>query len=174
MKNNEASGCIKRQLLLCLYMLKDCIDRCPDNEWNECHKDYPFSRVVFHTLIDCDLNLSDNEKELKDQEIHKKYRYEFGEYEELEGRISERTYSRDFIEKYYMHCIGKVVSVFIAKIDNVLLSPNSDYYGSMTKMERYINCIRHTQHHAAQLGLRLQFITGKEMNWIGRSDEMQS
>ena len=173
MKSNKSSGCIRSQLLSSLYMLKDCIDRCPDEEWDESHKDYPFSRVVFHTLFDCDLNLSDNEKEFKDQEIQREYRHEFGEYEELEGRISERTYSRDFIERYYSHSIGKVVSVLEAKIDDVLLLHNSDYYGSMTKMERYINCIRHTQHHAAQLGIRLQFITGKEMKWIGRSDELK-
>ena len=49
-----------------------------------------------------------------------------------------------------------------------MLEPKSDVWKNMTKIERYLNSIRHIQHHAAQLGLRLQFITGKEMDWLSR------
>jgi len=52
-----------------------------------------------------------------------------------------------------------------------LLIEKTDFYKTMTRMEHYVNCIRHTQHHAAQLGPKLQFITGVEMNWIGKSEE---
>jgi hypothetical protein len=47
-KNMLMHGLVS-QLLAGLYMLKGCIDRCPEEEWNERHKDYPFSQVVFHT-----------------------------------------------------------------------------------------------------------------------------
>lgn len=53
------------QILASLYMLKDCIDRCPEKEWDESHNDYPFSLIVFHALFDCDYNLSDNEEEFQ-------------------------------------------------------------------------------------------------------------
>jgi hypothetical protein len=49
-----------------------------------------------------------------------------------------------------------------------LAENGSDITGMMTRIERYINSIRHIQHHASQLGLRLQFMTSKEMEWIGR------
>jgi len=93
-------------------MLKDCIDRCPELEWNEKYNDYPFSQVVFHALFDCDLNLSINEKNLKNQRFHKENEKEFGNYEELKGQQVTRVFSREFIEKYYAHCIRKLQSIF--------------------------------------------------------------
>jgi len=171
MEENVIAQNIKSQLIACLEMLKDCIDRCPENEWNQRHNDYPFSQVLFHALFDCDLNMSKNEKDLKSQKLHEENRMEFGDYEELEGKIAAKVYTRDFIGKYYIHCFNKIASTLSLLPNNELLETNSDYYKSMTKMERYINTIRHTQHHAAQLGLRLQLITGKEMEWVGREEQ---
>jgi len=170
MEDKALAQGLKSQLTASLLMLKDCIDRCPVKEWNERHDDYPFSQVVFHALFDCDLNMSEDEKELKAQRIHGEHKKEFGDYEELEGRIAARVYARDFILKYYLHCLAKITTALEQKTNDELLISQSDYFKTMTKMERYVNCIRHTQHHAAQLGLRLQFITGKEMEWVGRAE----
>ena len=35
-----------------------------------------------------------------------------------------------------------------------------------TRAELSIQVTRHVQHHAAQLGLRVQLITGKELDWV--------
>jgi hypothetical protein len=168
MPNDEISKGLMSQLIASLYMLKDCIDRCPNNEWNGKHNDYPFSQVVFHALFDCDINLSKDENDLKGQLFHLENRKEFGNYEELENRIRENLYKKEFISKYYEHCLCKIRITMINTRNDELIEPNSDFYKSMTKMERLINCIRHTQHHAAQLGLRLQILTDKEMDWVGR------
>jgi len=167
MGNDNIYHGLKNQLIASLLMFKDCVDRCPKNKWNKRHKDYPFSQVAFHTLFDCDLNLSDDEVELKEQQFHKENIIEFGNYDELNDQIRDGLYEKDFIVKYYQHCMEKIELKMVNKSDEELLIPNSDYYRNMTKMERYINCIRHTQHHAAQLGFRLQLITGKMMEWIG-------
>ena len=145
---------IASQLLAGLSMLKDCIDRCPEKEWNERHKDYPYSQVVFHTLFDCDYHLCDNDAEFKDQIFHRNNRAAFGDYEELEDRMPPRLPERDFIDRYYEHCREKVVSAVEPKTD--------------ARLERYVNLIRHMQHHTAQLGFRLQVVTGQEMAWIAR------
>lgn len=162
------------QMLASLSMLKDCIDRCPLKEWDESHNDYPFSQVVFHTLFDCDYNLSKSLEEFKGQIFHLENSSSFADYEELEDRIRRHLYERDFIDRYYEHCWGKIESGLEAESDAALIIPNADIYRSMTRLERYVNAIRHTQHHAAQLGLRLQFLTGKEMDWIGRGYEASS
>jgi hypothetical protein len=39
-------------------------------------------------------------------------------------------------------------------------------YKNMLLMELLIEIARHIQHHAAQLGLRIQQITGKELQWV--------
>lgn len=92
----------------------------------------------------------------------------FGHYEGLEDFAAGRFYQRAFILLYHAYCKAKVVSVIEAKSDTELLIPESDVRRNMTKLERYVNVIRHTQHHAAQLGLRLQVAGGKEMDWIAR------
>jgi len=168
MRENMLVHGLTSQLLAALYMLKDCIDRCPEKEWNESHNDYPFSQVVFHALFDCDYHLCDTPEELKEQVFHKKNKQSFADYGELEEQIPLHLYERDFINQYYEYCRAKVTSVIEAKTYEELIIPNSDVRKNMTKLERYINTIRHTQHHAAQLGLRLQFITGKEMEWTSR------
>ena len=161
---------LESQMLASLYMLKDCIDRCPDNEWNESQRDYPFSEVVFHALFDCDYSLSENNAVFREQQFHRIEREIFGDYEELKdsGSRPQRLYERAFVNRYYEHCSKKIVTIFAGSTYGDLIKPNSDIYKNMTKMERYINAIRHIQHHSAQLGLRLQFSTDKEMEWISR------
>jgi hypothetical protein len=166
-ENNIIHG-LASQLLAGLYMLKDCIDRCPEKEWNERHNDYPFSQVVFHTLFDCDYSLCDNREEFKSQIFHKNNREIFADYEELEDRIRNHLYNQEFIQQYYKHCVKKVINAINIKSNDDLLIPNNDVYKNMTQLERYVNAIRHIQHHTAQLGLRLQFVTDKEMDWISR------
>jgi hypothetical protein len=168
MEENLLARGLVSQTLAGLAMLKDCIDRCPEKEWNERHNDYPFSQVVFHALFDCDYHLCDHDEELATQIFHRENRAIFADYEELEDRIPRHLYERDFIDAYYEHCRAKAISTIEAKSAADLLVPKTDVRKNMTRLERYVNLIRHLQHHAAQLGLRLQFSTGKEMEWIGR------
>jgi hypothetical protein len=171
MDTNIVTRGIASQLLAGLSMLKECIDRCPSKEWNERHNDYPFSQVVFHTLFDCDLKLSESEEQMKEQTFHDENRDEFGDYEDLEDRPPRNVYERDFINRYYDHCRDKVAEVIETKTGAELEATNADVFRNMTKLERYANIVRHVQHHAAQLGLRLQFLSGKEMDWVSRGYE---
>jgi hypothetical protein len=172
MLTQEIAQAVRSQLIASLNMLKDCIDRCPEKEWNEKHNDYPFSQVVFHTLFDCDINMSTDENDLRRKHFHQEHVQEFGEYEELEDKIRNMVYKKDFIVKYYLHCIEKVLQHIQNETNDELILSKSDFYKSMTRLERYINCIRHTQHHTAQLGFRLQLLTKKEMDWIGKEAEL--
>ena len=159
---------IASQWLAGLSMLKDVMDRCPEDEWNESRGDYPFSQVAFHALFDCDYHLCDREDELKAQAFHRENREVFADYPELDDRMPERPFERDFLDRYHGHCVEKVASVILPRTRDELSEPNSDVTGTMTRLERYVNAVRHLQHHAAQLGLRLQLLTGAETEWIGR------
>jgi len=171
MANNVIARGLASQLLASLSMLKDCIDRCPEKEWNERHQDYPFSQVVFHALFDCEYHLCDSVEDLKGQPFHRDNRKAFADYEELDDAAPRRLHDLDFILKYYEHCRLKVASEIETKSDAELQVPNSDVRRNMTKLERYANTIRHVQHHAAQLGLRLQLLNGEEMEWVSRGYE---
>ena len=174
MSRNPAAEAVRSQLVAALHTLRDCISRCPDTEWHEKHGDYPFSQVVFHVLFDCDLILSKSEDDLKDQPFHKMHIREFGRYEELDGKTPSVFNSRDFMDLYWTHVREKTDKVLSSTVDSDILKPDSDIYECMTANERHINMIRHTQHHTAQLGFRLQLMTGAEMEWIGRAAEVES
>lgn len=157
---------IVSQLLATLYTLKDCIDRCPLTEWNESHGDYPFSQVVFHTLFDCDYHLSDSDEEFRTQPFHLGNAKVFHDYSGLEDFSPVRLYEKDFLVQYYEHCQLKTVSKIEGRTIAELSIPNSDIRKNMTRLERWMNIARHNQHHAAQLALTLQLLTGKETEWI--------
>jgi hypothetical protein len=171
MNNKLVTHAILSQLSACLSTLKDCMDRCPDAEWNERHGDYPFSQVVFHTLFDCDYHLCDDEGEFKRQEFHSANPKVFGDYTGLEDFVPLRLYEREFLDRYWEHCRLKALAKIGPKTIEELSVPNSDVRKNMTKLERYINIARHTQHHAGQLALTLQLIDGTETQWISWGGE---
>lgn len=171
MHENQIAHDLASQLLAALFTLRDCIDRCPDAKLHEKHNDYPFSQVVFHILFDCDYCLCGNKEDLPKQQFHMNNQKTFFGYEELHEAPRTRLYERDFINGYYEYCLHKVEGMAEAMTNSEMLVKNGDIYGTMTKLERYINVIRHTQHHTAQLGLRLQFLANKEMEWVSRGME---
>ena len=158
------------QLKAGLFTLKNCIDLCPENEWNEKHNDYPFSQVVFHTLFFCDYYLCDYDSEFKEQKFHKENILIFDDYEEMKDGMPTKLYEKVFILEYYQHCKNKVEKTIRNKTLESLIELKSDVTKNMTKIERYLNLIRHIQHHSAQLGLQLQYVSGKEMDWVRRGD----
>jgi hypothetical protein len=162
----DIKGVFANQLEAAICTLNQCVDNCPKKEWHEKHEDYRFSQVVFHTLFYTDYYLSKNEDDFKSQDFHKENESLFEGYEELEDRIPQRIYTREEIDKYFSYCRTKI-RLAIESEDEESLSGNSGFeHKNMTRAELYVSLIRHIQHHAAQLGLRVQRITGRELSWI--------
>ena len=154
------------QIKSALCTLAQCISSCPETEWNQPHGDYPFSQVVFHTLFFTDFYLQRDESSFKDQAFHRENKVFFKDYEELQEKIPVNLYGRRQCEKYLKFCIDKCEATLQADDPQTLLGPSGFSFKPFTRAELYIYLIRHIQHHAAQLGLRLQRITGNELQWI--------
>ena len=147
--------------------LNQCIANCPDGEWSVPHPDGPFSQVLFHSLIFTDIYLGREEEAVKTQEFHEKNKAMFKDYEELEDRKPVQVYSREEIKRYFDFCLKKG-RIEIAKESSESLGGESGFdYRKFSRLELYIYLIRHIQHHAAQLGLRIQLSTGRELRWVG-------
>jgi hypothetical protein len=113
----------------------------------------------------------DDEGEFKRQEFHSANPKVFGDYTGLEDFVPLRLYEREFLDRYWEHCRLKALAKIGPKTIEELSVPNSDVRKNMTKLERYINIARHTQHHAGQLALTLQLIDGTETQWISWGGE---
>jgi hypothetical protein len=155
---------LKRQMLAALSTLYRCVETCPKSEWDKSHGDAPFSQVVFHTLFYADYHLSTSENEFKSQAFHEHNKNMFKDYEELEDRKAENIYTKDEIGAYMKFCVEKIENIYADEKNKDLGGKN--FSKNMNYVELSVYVTRHIQHHAAQLGLRLQQITGKELKWI--------
>jgi hypothetical protein len=156
------------QLGAALDTLGYCIEHCPEDQWQESHGDYPFSQVVFHTLFFCDFYLSGSMAEFKGQTYHSAHPGFFKDYEEFENRLPVNLYERDAIVGYFDFCKRKAYSVLEGSSDGQLHATAHHKKGTMSVLELVVYLTRHIQHHAAQLGLRLQVLTGNEMPWFSK------
>jgi hypothetical protein len=154
---------LKKQMIAALSMLNQAIENCPEAEWQQSHNDAPFSQAAFHALFFLDYYLSHDDAEFKAQGFHTGHPEIFQDYEELEDRLPEHTYTREQIRQYLRFCRQKTERVFEEMGEGGLM--NAAIRDPLTVAELAVDNIRHVQHHAAQLGLRVQQITGKTLNW---------
>jgi len=156
---------LSRQLKAALHTLGRAMETCPDAEWQQEHGDAPFSQVVFHALFYADFYLGRDTHPFKAQPFHKAHAATFADYEELEDRKPVRLYEKAFCREYLEHCLAKVDAAVGAETLESLAGESGIDFRRCGRMELYIYGERHIQHHAAQLGLRVQQATGQELKW---------
>jgi len=163
---NYLTTLLHKQLNAALRTLGYCIEACPEAEWQESHGDYPFSQVVFHTLFYTDFYLGRDTIPFKQQQFHVSHPDAFRDYEELEDRLPVHLYEKSFCLEYLAHCVDKVEAVVSLETEVTLAAASGISFRKGCRAELHVYNIRHIQHHAAQLGLRLQLLTNKEMPWF--------
>lgn len=165
---DEYKTLILAQMKAALATLSQCIAGCPEEDWHERHGDYPFSQVVFHTLFFTDYYLQGDNPGFKEQPFHRTHPEFFQDYEELEWRDPINLYDRATCMQYLDFCVEKSEAVIAADTEQTLLGPSGCAGKEFSRAELYVYVIRHIQHHAAQLGLRVQMRTGRELEWVSR------
>lgn len=153
-----------------LSMLRACVDGCPDAAWNAPVANHRFSQVVFHTLYFTDLYLGrDGEASFRGQSLHGSLAPLFADLppdrEPLEDP-TPRPYERASLRSYLELCRRKAIAVMAAETEDTLSAPD-DFGGDFSRAELHVYNIRHIQHHAAQLSLRLRLDTGSGIGWVG-------
>ncbi len=150
-----------------LSTVNACIAGCPEASWNAPVARYPFCQVAFHTLFYADVYLGRGLGSLRDQPFHRDNASSFGDYEQLEDREPVSLYERPFNKAYMQHCREKVASVIAAETADTLRGPCGFEWRDFTRAELHLYNIRHIQHHAAQLILRLRLDTDVDIPWFG-------
>ena len=158
---------IAHQYEAALCTLGLCIDECPEPAWNAPIASLAFCQVAFHTLFFTDYYLGENEKALRTQQFHRDHSSFFRDYEELQPRKQQLLYPRSGVKAYLAHCRSKASSVVFAETAEILSARCGFQHREFSRAELHIYNIRHIQHHAAQLGLRLRLDFGQQIPWIG-------
>lgn len=153
-----------------LSMLKACVDRCPDTAWNAPVANYRFSQVVFHTLYFTDLYLGrEDEASFRGQPFHLRLAPLFAD---LPANLepfevpAPRSYDRPPLLTYLEFCRRKVIEIMATETEETL-SALEGFGRDFSRAELHVYNIRHINHHAAQLGLRLRLDTGEGIKWVG-------
>ena len=158
---------IANQFEAALCTLNVCIEKCPEPAWNMAIGNYPFSQVVFHTLFFTDYYLGPDEESFRRQAFHRDDARFFGDYEQLEDREPKARYDRASIGKYMEHCRRKASEVIASESVDTLSAPAGFSRRNFSRSELYVYTIRHVQHHAAQLSLRLRIDADRDVPWVG-------
>ena len=150
-----------------LCTLNACIDHCPDSAWNAPVGKLAFCQVVFHTLFYVDLYLGPDEESFAEQPFHRANEDVFRDYEELQDRAQELFYEKPWIKTYLEYCRKKAADVILSETGDSLAGNSGFHWLKFSRAEAHVYNIRHIQHHAAQLSLRLRLDHGIEIPWFG-------
>ena len=158
---------IANQFEAAFCTLNRCIERCPETAWNGRVVNLAFCQVVFHTLFYTDYYLGPNEESFRRQPFHRDNQSIFRDYEELEDRAPVLLYDKPSIMKYMEHCRRKASEV-IARESSETLSARAGFERwTFSRAELYVHNLRHIQHHASQLSLRLRIDFDEQIPWFG-------
>ena len=149
-----------------LATLKLCCDHCPDEYWNQPVHRAQFCQAVFHTLFFADLYLGEDVESQRLQPFHLDNTAVFSGYEELEDRLPENTYSRAFLDLYFEHVHNKIKSTIEQEAPDRLAKRSGFPWLDVPRAEVHPYNIRHIQHHAAQLILRMRIDGIHESGWV--------
>lgn len=156
---------IKAQFEAALSTLGACIDKCPADKWDAPVANLAFCQAAFHALFYTDCYLSENTDALLSQQFHRDNTAFFRDYEEMEDREQKLLYDKASINAYVQHCRRKVAEVIAAETAESLGARCGFDWLPISRTELHVYNIRHIQHHAAQLILRLRLDTDINIPW---------
>jgi hypothetical protein len=168
---------LKSQYHAVLAMLRQAIERCPDELWaaRTEHRN-PFWRVAYHTLYFTHFYLQQRATDFRPWEMHQTRIHDLDEHPappeidvlcELPHRPPQtgQPYTKEQLLAYWKIC-DDLVNPAVDAMDLNRTECGFDWY-KISKAEHQIVNIRHIQHHAGQLSDRLRAATGEGIDWAG-------
>jgi hypothetical protein len=161
---------LKSQYHAGLAMLREGIDRCPDDLWLSREHRNAFWQIAYHTLYFAHLYLQPDVSAFRPWAQHQSATQN---PDGIAGRpkpgstlpLVPEAYTRAQALAYWDIC-DELVDAAVDALD--LQSPESGFpWYKMSKLEHQFVSIRHIQHHAAQLADRLRAALDTGVRWVG-------
>jgi len=161
----EAKQIIQSQYLASLAMLKQAIDKCPQELWAAPEDKNKFWHVAYHALFYTHLYLQNGEKEFQPWEKHRPEYQFMGPMPWPPHNLPNigEPYSKEDVLAYW-EFVRKQVQECVPALD--LEAASGFEWLPFGKLELQFYNIRHLQHHAAELYERLGAKAGIELDWI--------
>ncbi len=153
---------LKGQYHAALAMLRGAIELCPDDLWSGSGRGVPFWRIAYHALFFTHLYLQRDEASFIPWEQH------WTGAEDLDEPTPQaEPYTKADLLLYWDVC-DAMVGEAIDTLD--VLTPETGFSWhtpQRSKVEQHVSAIRHIQHHAAQLSVRVRAASGVSVDWVG-------
>jgi uncharacterized damage-inducible protein DinB len=148
-----------------LAMLRDCIEQCPEELWEQPIVALSFRQVAYHTLFFVDYYLSASEAAFEARPLHA-----IAGDERL-PHVSPGLSKADTLA-YLTICHEKLQETLSAETEATLQAPAGFSRRRFSRGELHIYNLRHVQHHTGQLSARLRqmipsYQSGDVLPWIG-------
>lgn len=156
---------LDNQYAAALCTLNSCIDGCPDDAWEGLVVEHSYCETVFHTLFFCDVYLGKDEDAFRREPFHAENTEFFRDYEELQDRKPELLYDKPGVRRYMSYVRERASAVIAAETAESLNGPSGFDRRDFTRAELHLMNIRHVQHHAAALGLKLRLERAHGIPW---------
>lgn len=158
--------CILGQFEAALWMLHDCIQKCPPEHWAgpaSIIAKYEFWHVVHHTLACTDYYLSPSEPVFH---LDPKF-YPAGQ-SDFEGEFPSRQFSKAEMIVFLLACLSKLRHTLGAETETSLQGHcGFPHHASLSRGDIYLYTMRHVMHHVGQLSALLRK-AGHAPSWGSR------
>jgi hypothetical protein len=158
---------VGNQFEAALSTINWCIELTSSKAWGGLVARYPFSQVVFHSLFFADYYLDTDPTAFRKQLFHVANAELFDDYEQLQDREPLAIYKKDQLMPYVEFCRQKALMNMATETASSLAATTTLTRYPMSRLELHLYNIRHLQHHAAQLVLRLRLEQDADIPWIG-------
>lgn len=160
---------LKSQYHAALAMLRETLDRCPDDVWTSTDHTNAFWQIAYHTLYFTHLYLQPNEAAFRPWEHQQPAQHEDGipgpPDPESTLPLIPAPYEKSEVLEYWNICYA-MVDEAVDALD--LNNPTSGFsWYKVSKLEHQFISIRHVQHHTAQLADRLRAAADVGIKWVG-------
>jgi uncharacterized damage-inducible protein DinB len=156
---------IRQQFHAAIDMLDNAIKACPDSVWSGQGRG-AFWYIAFHVLFFLDLYLSSEDE----SRFHPPSPFGLTELDDVVV-VPEPAYSKDELLVYLEHCRRKLDTVMAGMTEAWAGEPCPFDYRAMSNGELLLYNMRHVQHHAAQLNLRLRQTTDSAPDWVSKGGQ---
>ncbi|MBA2117025.1 DinB family protein [Bremerella alba] len=156
-----------RQYEAALCTLNYSIEKSPEPAWQGKVVNMTFDQAVFHTLFFTDYYLGKKPEELKQQAYHRQHAEFFADYEEMEPRAQRQRYTKATLGDYLQFCRAKAKETLAVETAQDLAAACEFPPKTFSRAELHVYNLRHIQHHAAQLVMRLRMDYQVDTPWFG-------
>jgi hypothetical protein len=165
MNEPEVQQQLVKQFLGALAMLRQAIERCPDELWRDAGHKNAYWRLAYHALFYTHLYVHATEQDFVPWAKHQTDANFLDSRPDAPGKPLPpvEPYTREAMLEYYAQ-VCDAVRTWVPRVR--LDAPSGFFWLPFQRLETHFYNLRHVEHHVGQLADRLRNGAGLHVDWV--------